>query len=357
VGSVPFIGDLEKFQEGAERYGLSFVDVSARYFEDMVVKGFLDKLQRGITVPNYPQFRDMNRMFLEMIDGVERIKGGYIETEVLSVKRRREIIPEVLAIKRNSQSIREEVGEPFRLKVCVTGPYTLSTLFVYRDKEIFTRLGEVISGIVKGSVFNEKHGGVRILSVDEPAFGMLDDPLMDYGSEGRENLRRAWESIFHEAHSRGVQTCLHLHSTVDELFWDVNSLDIIESHVDDPLYHAKRTRELLEKRDKLLKASICITNFDWLIRKSIVSSFPEEMRKLNINRKIAEAWKKIRRGELDPVMFLEDVESMRKRLVDITERFGAERVPYAGPECGLRSFPTYDCALEYLNRVSRAVGV
>jgi len=41
-------------------------------------------------------------------------------------------------------------------------------------------------------------------------------------------------------------------------------------------------------------------------------------------------------------------------LVEMVGRFGIERVPYAGPECGLRGFPTYECALECLRRVSSA---
>jgi len=45
---------------------------------------------------------------------------------------------------------------------------------------------------------------------------------------------------------------------------------------------------------------------------------------------------------------------MRKRLIDVVERFGPERVIYAGPECGLGSFPTYASAVEYLRRVSEA---
>jgi methionine synthase II (cobalamin-independent) len=46
---------------------------------------------------------------------------------------------------------------------------------------------------------------------------------------------------------------------------------------------------------------------------------------------------------------------MKKRLTKILELFGENRVPYAGPECGLRSFPTYESALECLRRVVESV--
>jgi methionine synthase II (cobalamin-independent) len=35
--------------------------------------------------------------------------------------------------------------------------------------------------------------------------------------------------------------------------------------------------------------------------------------------------------------------------------FGEENVPYAGPECGLGGFPTYECAVQYLERISHTV--
>lgn len=354
-GSLPLVVDAEKFLEGATRFGSYPADDPVRYFERIVIEGFLDKVEAGMDVPNYPQFRGMNEMFLGMIEGVGRVKGGFMETGILSIKEGKGAIQEVAAIKKGSQEIWERVGKPFEMKVCVTGPYTLSSLFLYKDKEIFSRLGSMISEIVESSIFKEKHGSVRLVAVDEPVFGLLDDPLMDRGSEGRENLRRAWESIFRKATSKGVQTCLHLHNTADELFWEVESLHIIESHTDDPIYHAKRTKELLESTDKFLKASIGVVDFDRLIKENVLTTLPKKVSEIIVNERVAEAWKNITRGKLDPKLFLENVKLMGKRLTEILNRFGAERVPYAGPECGLKGFPTYECALECLKRVSSAV--
>ena len=46
---------------------------------------------------------------------------------------------------------------------------------------------------------------------------------------------------------------------------------------------------------------------------------------------------------------------MKTRLSRTIERFGLERVLYAGPECGLKTFPRYENAIENLRRVSEAV--
>ncbi len=354
VGSLPLIDDESVFLEGATS-SQPPANESVRYFEKEVTGALLDKIEAGIDVPNYPQFRDMNQMFLEMIDGVKKTKGGYMETGILSLMQGKSRIPEISAIEKASREIYEKIGETLRLRVCVTGPYTISSLFIYRDSEIFTRLSGVISQIIENNVFSGKFGGVVLVAVDEPTFGLLDDLLIDHGSEGRENLRKAWESIFQKASSKGVKTCLHLHNTADRLFWEIESLNIVESHVNDSLYYREKTRELLESTDKFLKASVCITDFDRLIRNRVVADSKQELNELSVNQKIAEVWKDITRKKLDSKIFLEDEKTVRKRLIQTIEKFGAERLPYAGPECGLRSFPTYESALECLRRVSKAV--
>ena len=359
VGSLPFVGDYTKFMKEAETYQLSSASFrsqgSSRYFEEKIVEGFLDKMRAGVDFPNYPQFRDMNRMFLGAIDGVEKAKEGFVESGALSVRQERAGIPEVIAIKSKSREIREKAGRPFEATISVTGPYTLSRLFVYRDSGIFNRLERVISRIVENNIFKGKHGRVKLVVVDEPSFGLQDDSLIDYGTDGRENLRVAWESIFNTAASMGVHTGMHLHDTADGLFWEVKSLNVVDTHVDDPIYRTNKTKELLESTDKSLKASISVTNFDDLITSRINAETHQQMSKSTLNEKVAEVWKSIHNEKVDPTVFLEATNLMKERLTRVVDRFGAERVPYAGPECGFKGFPNYECALEGLRRASNAV--
>jgi 5-methyltetrahydropteroyltriglutamate--homocysteine methyltransferase len=353
-GSLPFVGDFQEFSDGASNYG-RVVDNSTDFFENKVLSSFFDKVAAGIDVPNYPQYRDMNQMFFDVIEGIGKINGGYIETAVLTLKEGKGVIPEVSVIKNHSQEIYEKLGVPFQLRVCIVGPYTMSSLFDYKDKNTFTRLGNVLTQIVEANIFNNKHGSVVLISVDEPVFGFVDDPLLDRGSEGRENLLKAWESITQKIRAKGAQTCLHLHNTSDELFWEVKNLNVIESHFRDSFYQAKRTKERLESTDKFLKASITVTDFDQLIRDNIVATSKLKPNEISINEKIAETWKNITKKQIDPTVFVENAELMKKRLVKIVEFFGENRVPYAGPECGLKGFPTYESALECLKRVSKTV--
>ena len=194
-GSLPSMGDSAKFLEGAKCFNIDPKDESSQYFEKCVVDSFLDKIRVGIDVPNYPQFRDMNEMFLSMVDGLEKLKEGYIETAVPSLKAENSLMPEVAVIERNSRLIQETKSEAFEVRVCVTGPYTLASFFPYRDERTFSRLGNVISDLLEKNLFNNKYGKTSLVSVDEPLFGLMDDPLIDFGSDGRENLRKSWETI------------------------------------------------------------------------------------------------------------------------------------------------------------------
>lgn len=351
VGSIPFIGNSNKFLEGSLSYRSNNASQnanSAEYFEKKVIETFIDKINAGIDVPNYPQFRDMNKMFLESIEGLEKNKMGYIELGKLSIPKEKSLIKEIAVIKTNSEKISKKIGHPFKVKISITGPYTLSGLFLYKNSETFIKLGEIILSIVENSIFRGKYGQVDIISLDEPTFGFLDDPLLDYGSDGNENLRKSWETIFQKAKSKGVKTCIHLHNTVNGLFWGLKSLNIVESHVEDSLYRSEKTKKLLESNDKFLKASITTSIFDNLIKNHIVANESNENSEFSIIEKIAEAWKNIQSKKLDPAIFLEKTELIQKRLTNIIDLFGSERVLYAGPECGLKSFPTYECALKCL---------
>lgn len=324
-------------------------DNAFRLFEEEVVKAFSDKLRAGIDIPNYPQFRDMNEMFFDLIRGIEKTEAGYVVLRTPSA-RPGASIPEVDALRRNASKIRDLTGvDRIRVKICVTGPYTLASFFQSKDASLFEDLGRAIAEITSRSMFNTRLAEVSLLCIDEPVVGFLNDPLLDYGSEGRDALRRAWDEVCRAA-ARGVETGIHLHDTSDDLFWEVEHLNVVESHVDDPLYSSKATKRHLEDTDKRLKASICITDFDRLIEEKLRSGGEVG----DLQQRVGETWSEINRSRVDPHAFLEDQELMLRRLRSLVDSLGPEHIPYAGPECGLRSFPTYDCALDCLRRASEA---
>jgi 5-methyltetrahydropteroyltriglutamate--homocysteine methyltransferase len=333
IGSLPFENGLSKDPQ------------------QKIVQSFLDKLNAGIDVPNFPQFRDMSQMFLQLIKGLEKIEGGYVETDVLYIKDGEGRIPEMEALRANANQIAEKIGESVKIRFCISGPYTLSRFFVYKNARTLTRLGNVLAEIIEQNIFRYKNCAVVMVSVDEPVFGTVDDPMLDIGSEGREALLKAWENMFHKAATKNVETYLHLHSSSDELFWNAEKLKIIDFPVNDPIYQAKTVKRKFESMDKFLKASICITEFDALIKRKLEATHHKSVS----SQEIGETWKQMATGTISPETFLEEVDVMKKRLQKIVSLFGVERVPYAGPECGLKGFPTYKCAIECLKRVASAI--
>lgn len=357
-GSLPFTGKWDTFLKGAQVTPFLEALLPARYagdkqsFARAVKAGFLDKMRAGIDIPTYPQFRDMNEMFLNAITGIEKTGQGYVVRGRPVIRRDGLLIPEVSALKEHSREIHEEASESIRIRLCVTGPYTLASLFSQRSSPLFSQLGAAISQIVEGNVFKNRFGGVALVAVDEPVFGFVDDPLLDQGAEGGDELLGAWEQICHTAKTKGAQACLHLHNTSNPLYWQIRSLDVVESHVDDALYTAQRTRSHLEEEDKFLKASIATTRFDNLIRNAIQQTGNTD--EAALNTQVGETWTTLRKAQRSPMDFLERVETMVRRLRKIVDFFGVDRVPYAGPECGLQSFPTYASALECLRRTALA---
>jgi len=358
VGSLPTRADHSTLLSGAKKFqtqlhflGLDSAMQHVKTFEDEVKTAFIDKLKRGIDVPSYPQFRDMNEMFLETIRGVEKTSSGYTAQGRLSATPNK-TIPEVAVLKQSLSEIRDGAQlDKVPIKICVTGPYTLASLFRNRSEALIGELGDALTEITASSIFDNRYGGVRMVCVDEPALGFLNDPLLDYGSEGREALRNAWENVCRAAASKGVETSMHIHDTSEGLFWDIKHLNVVESHVDDPLYELVDTKRHLEETDKILKASVGLTVFDDLIKTRVVTRDADK----NPEELIGETWTNIRHGMVDPLTFLEQESVMRERLRKVVNRFGSERVKYAGPECGLKSFPTYECAMECLRKTASAI--
>jgi 5-methyltetrahydropteroyltriglutamate--homocysteine methyltransferase len=353
IGSMPAKISNEVIWSGARKTNslLPLLGVGTddyEIFKEELIDSFIDKLKAGVDVPNYPQFRDMNEMFFTLLDGIEKNGGALIAQG--SVKSKIGVaIPETEIIKQESSRIKDESGaDRVKVKACVTGPYTLASLFQYKSPSLYEELGHSIASILRESIFSNRSAELCHVSIDEPVLGFLNDPLLDYGSDGRESLRNAWEEIAYTGASHGLDVSMHLHNTSENLFWEVEHLGILASHVSDPLYTQESTKQRLEDTDKFLWAAVSITQYDTLIQKH----YEAEGYTGNMPEKIGEVWTAIRKGDINPFLFLEERDLMRNRLKKIIQCFGSERIAYGSPECGLSSFPGYEVALECLRRAS-----
>ena len=356
IGSLPARIETDIIRSGARKANslLPFLGVNNEDyvdFEEAVVSSFIDKLNVGVDIPNYPQFRDMNEMYFELMDGIERFDGALHVVNGIRAKSGA-AIPETEALRREAREIKSSSGrDRVRIKVCVTGPYTLASFFQFKTPGLYLELAEALADILEASLFSNGSAEISHLSVDEPVLGFMNDPLLDYGSDGREALRKAWDKVLYVAKSHSVNTSMHLHDTSENLFWDAEYLDVVASHVGDPLYSQESVKERLEETDKRLWVAIGVTQFDTLIE----NYYKAQGFTGNIPEKIGEVWTGIRKATIDPYLFLEDTGLMRKRLDGVSDFFGSERIAYVSPECGLNSFPKYGVAMECLERASGVV--
>ena len=78
----------------------------------------------------------------------------------------------------------------------ITGPYTLSALFAYKNEKTFLNLGRVLAEIVKENIFENKYGKVFMVTLDELALGVMSDPTIDYGTPDSSQLsaKGSWRS-------------------------------------------------------------------------------------------------------------------------------------------------------------------
>jgi methionine synthase II (cobalamin-independent) len=363
VGSVFFEEDFDQYLDARTKL-LYYSDGSALdYVGSIITKIFIEKAKR-IDVPTYPQINgvkndesvrlDMNEMFLQLINGIEKSKGLYKIINKLHLKQLKCYIPEVHVLEKNSKLIAEGVGrEPVEYSICLAGPHCLSWNFDNRSSVNFEKLGYLLSRILEETVFSNNYIRLGRVSIDEPMLGESEDPNISYDNPSkREELLKSWKIICDATKSKGATTSMHLHSTVDKLFLEVGSLQVIQAHVDEHFYKSLKTKELLKDKDKKIFASICKTNSNDLIDQQLRNrSIPE----FDVGQLNAEEWKKIKSGVTNPMMFLESEDVMRKGLFEIGNFYGWDRIEYAGPECGLKDLFSLDCNLEYLKRVGNVV--
>jgi methionine synthase II (cobalamin-independent) len=56
-------------------------------------------------------------------------------------------------------------------------------------------------------------------------------------------------------------------------------------------------------------------------------------------------------------MYFESTEIMVRRLMTLLDKFGEEKIAYVGPECGLSSFPNYEIAINYLQKIAKVANL
>ncbi len=291
------------------------------------------KIEAGVDVPTYPQFQDMNQQFLGIIN------DDNCAEEPLLVRREKARIMELDAVEEVGADYYKKNGRKLNIRVCVTGPVELYLKQFggtsYTD--VLNTFAASIDRFIGNSIDNAKQFRIDTISIDEPSIG-INPQIMFSDGDLIEALSKATKTAF----SNRIDTEIHLHSPLHyKLICRVPSIGIVgvESAAT-PSYLDLIDKKDLEDYDKFIRVGVARTDIF-----NMAATLNE---KYGIN-----VWKEP--SKLEEINTgIETPAIIEKRLEKAYAVFG-ERIKYAGPDCGLGSWPSQEMASRLLKNTCTGI--
>ena len=299
-----------------------------------ILKGAMQqKIDAGVDVPTYPQFRDMNQMFLEIINDESA------QEELLIVRKDRARIMELSAMEDVGAQYLNKTGKKLNIRLCVTGPIELylkqfgGTAY----KDVLNAFATSIDRFISNSIDNAKQFRISVISIDEPSIG-INPQIMFSDNDMIEALTLATKT----SGLNKIDTEIHLHSPLHyKLVCRVPSIGIIgvESAAS-PSY-----LDLIDKKD--------LGDFDKFLRIGVSRTDIFGMAAVLNEKYNTNVWKEP--AKLDEITTqMETPQIIAKRLQKAYSIFG-DRIKYAGPDCGLGSWPSQELASNLLKNTGAGI--
>ncbi len=348
VGSFPLDADLKQYLRGAfevESSGGSVGTESAGYFISKHNSTFESKaaaLGPDVAVTSYAQCRGMIDQFLlpvvRHVTGLTHIQtsidssfGGITKEDAqavaVAIATGNEPLSsddihfaEIIALQTGAENLSKTLGvKRISYKACITGPLELS-MNLQRiagfprnyDEKLVEYFTEIVKAFVSNSIVTSNYLVPEVVTMDEPSFGLegFGDFFTDTSSDPQsEHLISCWNEIYKKVPSdcyRGI----HLHVSPFENSFNAD-WNLLEAHVG---VYVKR--QWLEDYDKFIRAAIVRTDGPTIDQ----------------NDDVKDAWQEILSGNYKK--YLQPESEMERHLQENINRYGIERVPFAGPECG-----------------------
>lgn len=293
---------------------------------DILIDSMQQKITAGVDVPTYPQFQDMNQQFLRIINDES------VTEEPLIVRKEKARIMELEAMEDVGAQYYKRTGRKLNLRVCVTGPVELySKQFgATTYKDVLDSFATSIDRFITNSIDNAKNFLITTISIDEPSIG-INPQIMFNDSD----IIAALEIASKTSALHRIDTEIHLHSPLHyKLVCRVPSITIIgiESAAN-PSYLDLIDKKDLEEYDKFLRIGVARTDIFGM------AAALNEKYDTNV-------WKDPSKLE-EIITQMETPQIVEKRLEKAYRLFG-ESIKYAGPDCGLGSWPSQELAFKLL---------
>ncbi|OQX22498.1 MAG: hypothetical protein BWK75_00570 [Candidatus Altiarchaeales archaeon A3] len=335
IGSFPLPNGISRNEISliAEKISckeISEKDEQYKKFSDVVQDAMLKKVFVNVDVPTYPQFRDMIASFYNLM-------AQFQSDEPFVIKDEYAIIPELLVL--SNDKFREKLEnfgiECINLRVCITGPVDLylNKIGFQIDGEILANFAKSVGKFVKNAIIDKKFIKTTVIAIDEPSVGLNSNMIAS-----DDDLINGWNIAIETAKRNNIDTEIHLHSVnkVDTVL--KSYIDVIDADVENLKDRYSLQKKDLERYDKFMRAGIA---------KSNVFDIVEDYKKAdNIDLWATKNYDKIFEVETQKVI--------SNRLNKAYKIYG-ERIKYAGPTCGLGSWPTQESASKLLQYSANAV--
>ncbi|MHA2143017.1 MAG: hypothetical protein ACXADF_17525 [Candidatus Thorarchaeota archaeon] len=343
VGSFPLDADMSRYIDGARQIERDpgAETQNALYFIEKHNEAFRKKAEAmgpEISVTSFAQCRGMIEQYLDplfvVVTGMEDAASNELVTksnaqmvaaEIAMGKVSMDSLPsriaEVIALERGAEELSMSLGVgEISYKACVTGPLELM-LNLQRiagfprgyDEKLMDFFTDIVTRYVRGAAVSSKHLKLEVVTMDDPSFGLesLGDFFTDTkNDESLNHMISCWDRIYSQVPA-GCYGGLHLHtSPFEQLF--AADWNLLEAHVGvyvEPDWPAEF--------DKYIRAAIMRTDGP------AFSSGVD----------LKAAWDEIRGGSFQK--YLQPASAMKRYLDETLQRYGSDRVPFAGPECGI----------------------
>lgn len=298
----------------------------------VIREAFRRKIDVGVHVPTYPQFRDMIGQFLDIIKDEKNCYEPYVLKEENAKILELEIIDEV------AKQYREETGETLEVRVCVAGPTDLYLqAFGETDyADAYHVLVLDIEDFIKQAFVAAKNFKIKVIALDEPSLGINDRiQFSDADIVSALTVASAY------ARKQGADMEIHLHSPLKYKLVCETPINVIGfEYAASPSYLSLLDKQVLEDSNTYIRLGVSRTDISSLI--GIVNET------YGVN-----AWKD-REYMQKIVTDLETPKVVKKRLETGYSVLG-DRIKYASPDCGLAFWPDQELAFKLLENTAKGV--
>lgn len=298
----------------------------------IIGEAFQRKIDVGVHVPTYPQFRDMIGQFLDIIKDEKNCSEPYVLKEENAKILELEIIDEVANL------YKKETGKTLEVRVCIAGPTDMylqafgATAFV----DAYNILAQDVEKFIKQAFKTARNFKIKVIALDEISLGLTD--MIQFSDD---DIMSALTVASTYTRQEGADMEIHVYSPLKyELICETPINVIGFEYAGNPSYLDLLDRKVLEDSDTYAGVGVSSTDIFSLV--NIVNE------KYGIN-----AWKE--KEYLQKVITeLETPDVIKKRLETAYSVLG-DRIKYANPDCGLAFWPDQDLAFRLLENTAKAV--